>query len=130
MKSIFVHLIHQADLQINGKTIESTHPYVNIAKHFQMLSEMLFNNLATVGETIDNYCSVVWNANATNKNGNGFTNNRVFAQNASYTFSSPNVTGVKFVSPASRHQTSLQPTQNNGTVNNATIMKKKPTIHF
>ncbi len=62
-----------------------------------MLSEMSVNDLATVGhalgfgETIDNYRFVVWNANATDKNGYGFTNNRVFAQNPSYTFSSPNM---------------------------------------
>ena len=37
--------VSQADLQINGKTIESTQPYVNIAKHFQMLSEMSINDL-------------------------------------------------------------------------------------
>ena len=34
-----MHLIHQADLQINGKTIESTQPFINVVKHFQMLSE-------------------------------------------------------------------------------------------
>ena len=37
LKSNFIHLIHQADLQINGKTVESTQPFINIAKHFQML---------------------------------------------------------------------------------------------
>jgi hypothetical protein len=30
----FIHLIHQADLQINGKTIESTQSFMNIAKYF------------------------------------------------------------------------------------------------
>ena len=34
MKTNFINLIHQADLQINGKTIESTQPFINIAKHF------------------------------------------------------------------------------------------------
>jgi hypothetical protein len=126
MKSNFVHLIHQADLQINGKTIESTQPYVNIAKHFQMLSEMSVNDLATVGytlgfgENIDNHRSVSWNANATDKNGNGFTNNRVFAQNPSVTGT---VSAVKFVSPASRYQTSIQPNQNTGTINDAITSK-------
>ena len=126
MKSNFMHLIHQADLQINGKTIESTQPYVNIAKHFQMLSEMSVNDLATVGhtlgfgETIDNYRSVVWNSNATTANGNGFTNNRVFAQNGSVTGA---VTAVKFASPGSRYQTTLQASQNNGTINDAITSK-------
>jgi len=45
IKSNFMHLIHQADLQINGKTIESTQPFINVVKHFQMLSEMSFNDL-------------------------------------------------------------------------------------
>ena len=51
-KSNFMHLIHQADLQINGKTIESTQSFVNVAKHFQMLSEMSVSDLATIGATL------------------------------------------------------------------------------
>ena len=127
LKTNFIHLLHQADLQINGKTIESTQPYVNIAKHFQMLSEMSVNDLATVGhtlgfgETIDNYRSIVWNSNATNANGNGLTNNRIFAQTPSLT-GNP-VTAVKFTSPASRYQTSIQPNQNTGTINDAITSK-------
>ncbi len=86
----------------------------NIAQNFQMLSEMSVNDLATIGytlgfgENVDNHRSVAWNAAATDKNGNGFTNNRVFAQNSSFSFSSPYVTGVKYVSPACRYQTSMQ----------------------
>ena len=125
LKTNFIHLIHQADLQINGKTIESTQPYINIAKHFQMLSEMSVNDLATVGhslgfgETIDNHRSVVWNSNAT-ANGNGLTNNRIFAQTPSVT---GGVSAVKFVSPAGRYQTSIQANQNNGTINDAITSK-------
>ena len=126
LKTNFIHLIHQADLQINGKTIESTQPYINIAKHFQMLSEMSVNDLATVGhslgfgETIDNHRSIVWNANATNANGNGLTNNRIFAQTPSITGA---VTAVKFVSPAGRYQTSIQANQNTGTINDGITSK-------
>ena len=129
MKTNFIHLIHQADLQINGKTIESTQPYVNIAKHFQMLSEMSVNDLATVGhslgfgETIDNYRSVVWNGTTATANGIGLTNNRIFAQTPSFTFATPNVTGVKFVTPGSRYQTSIQANQNTGTINDAITSK-------
>ena len=129
LKTNFIHLIHQADLQINGKTIESTQPYINIAKHFQMLSEMSVNDLATVGhslgfgETIDNHRSATWNAASAAKNGNGFTNNRIFAQNPSFTFATPNVTNVKYVSPASRYQTSMQANQNTGTINDAITSK-------
>ena len=126
LKTNFIHLIHQADLQINGKTIESTQPYINIAKHFQMLSEMSVNDLATVGhslgfgETIDNYRSIVWNANSTTANGNGLTNNRIFSQTPSVT---GGVTAVKFVSPAGRYQTSIQVNQNTGTINDAITSK-------
>ena len=103
MKSNFIHLIHQADLQINGKTIESTQPFINIAKHFQMLSEMSVNDLQTIGhtlgfgETIDNTRSTVWNGNVTDKNGNGFTNNRPFAANGArnpYVLSTAHNTGA------------------------------------
>jgi hypothetical protein len=126
MKTNFIHLIHQADLQINGKTIESTQPYINIAKHFQMLSEMSVNDLATVGhslgfgETIDNYRSVVWNGTTATANGIGLTNNRIFAQTPSVTGA---VTAVKFVTPGSRYQTSIQANQNTGTINDAITSK-------
>jgi hypothetical protein len=49
MKSNFVHLIHQADLQMNGKTIESTQLFINIAKNVQMLSEMSVIDLRIMG---------------------------------------------------------------------------------
>ena len=48
---------------------------------------MSVNDLQTIGhtlgfgETIDNPRSTVWNGNQTDKNGNGFTNNRPFAAN-------------------------------------------------
>jgi hypothetical protein len=129
MKSNFIHLIHQADLQINGKTIESTQPYINIAKHFTMLSEMSVNDLATVGytlgfgESIDNHRSVSWNGNATTKNGNGFTNNRIFAQTGSVGITSTTVNSVQFPPPASRYQTTTQAIQNTGTINDAITSK-------
>ena len=52
LKNNFIHLIHQADLSINGKTAEDVQPYINISKHFQMLSEMSFGDLETVGYSI------------------------------------------------------------------------------
>lgn len=83
LKTNFVNLIHQVDLQINGKTIESTQPFVNVAKNFQMMSEMSLNDEKTIGytlgfsEELDNPRSVKWNPNTT-ANGNGFTNNIPF----------------------------------------------------
>ena len=121
LKSNFMHLIHQADLQINGKTIESTQPYINIAKHFQMMSEMSVNDLSTIGatygfgEVIDNPRSASWNGTSTTANGNGFTNNRVFAENA--------VSGTNASIPAHRYQTTCQVKQNTGTINDAITSK-------
>jgi hypothetical protein len=52
IKTNFVNLIHQTDLQINGKTIESTQPFINIARHFQLLSEMSINDLGSMGHSL------------------------------------------------------------------------------
>jgi len=109
LKTNFIHLLHQADIQINGKTIETMQPYINVAKHFQMLSEMSYNDLVTIGptigfgESIDNPRSAVWNGNSTTANGNGFTNNKVFVPNA--------VSGTNFVSACRHYQTTLSAQQ-------------------
>lgn len=93
LKNNFIHLIHQADLTINGKTAEDVQPFINIAKHFQMLSEMSTGDLETIGYSIgmtepDNWKSKVYNgslsATVTNKSGNGMTNNRPFVPQASF----------------------------------------------
>ena len=55
----FIRLAHQADPQINGKTIESTQSFVNIAKHFQLLSEMSIDDLATIGNTLG-FGDILW----------------------------------------------------------------------
>jgi len=87
IKTNFLNLIHQADLQVNGKTIESTQPFINVARHFQLLSEMSVNDLATMGHsigfspTLDNTKSMKYNNGITAANGisgNGLTNNRPF----------------------------------------------------
>ena len=82
-KNNFINFIHQADLQINGKTVESTQPYINVAKFFQMLSEMSVGDMYSMGATLgfakttlDNPRSVIWNGTSTTANGNGLTNNR------------------------------------------------------
>ena len=93
LKNNFIHLIHQADLTINGKTAEDVQPFINISKHFQMLSEMSSGDLDTIGYSIgmtepDNWKSKVYNgstsATVTNKSGNGMTNNRPFVPTASF----------------------------------------------
>jgi hypothetical protein len=52
IKSNFLNLIHQADITVNGKSIESTQPFINMARHFQLISEMSVNDLATLGHSI------------------------------------------------------------------------------
>jgi len=85
IKTNFVNLIHQADLQINGKTIESTQPFINVARHFQLLSEMSVNDLGSLGHslgfapTLDSTKSMQYvKTYAASGAGNGLTNNRPF----------------------------------------------------
>ena len=89
IKTNFVNLIHQADLQVNGKTIESTQPFINVARHFQLLSEMSVSDLTTIGHslgfspTLDNTKSMRYNNTYLTPNGavcsgNGLTNNRPY----------------------------------------------------
>ena len=37
---------------VNGKSIESTQPFINIARHFHLISEMSVNYLATLGNSM------------------------------------------------------------------------------
>ena len=52
IKSNFLNLIHQADITVNGKSIEQCQPFINMARHFQLISEMSVNDLATLGHSI------------------------------------------------------------------------------
>ncbi len=88
MKSDFLNLIHQADVTVNGKSIEQCQPFINIARHFQLISEMSVNDLATLGHsigfspTLDNPKSAKYQstyATTSGASGNGYSNNRVFA---------------------------------------------------
>lgn len=86
MKTNYIHLIHSADIQLGNKTLESNQPYLNIVKHFKMISEMNLNDLATIGPTLginklDDVRSVRYissNAATTAASGNGVVNNRPF----------------------------------------------------
>jgi len=89
IKTNFIHLIHQADIQIGGKTIESAQPFLNIVKHFKMISELSVNDLATIGSTLgfskelDSVRSMRYvsgNTATTAASGNGLTNNRPYGQ--------------------------------------------------
>lgn len=92
LKNNFVNLVHQAEIFINSKsTGEDIQPYINIPKHFQLLSEMSIADLNQVAYTLgitrpDNWKSKIYNgsttATVTTKSGNGMTNNRPFITNA------------------------------------------------
>lgn len=84
IKNNFVNLVHQGDLVVQGKTIESTQPFLNAARNFQMLSEMSINDLRQLGptlgfsESLDNQRSMIYYTSgaAATRSGVGITNNR------------------------------------------------------
>jgi hypothetical protein len=87
LKSGYHNLIAQADIQIDGKTISETQPFLGTFTNIKLLSELSQNDLKSIGTTIglsdvlDTASSAIWNPTitATNlTNGNGFTNNKVF----------------------------------------------------
>jgi hypothetical protein len=77
-------------LQVNGKTIESTQPFINVSRNFQLLSEMSVNDLTTIGHSLgfsptrDNTKYLKYNNTYVTPagaacSGNGLTNNRPYA---------------------------------------------------
>lgn len=115
LKSGFHHLIHQADITVNGKTIEQTQPFVNVLANFKLLSEMSQNDLKSMGVTLgfsdelDNPNSVIFNGTTTTANGSGLTNNIPFGS------SSTAVTGTSAAGVSV--QSGISPYQNAGCVN-------------
>ena len=73
-----------------------------------MLSEMAVGDLASIdptlgfGDVIDSHRSVIWNSNSADANGNGFTNNKVFASTGAIA--------------GHRYQTTIQKVQNSGCI--------------
>ena len=57
-----------------------------LQKNFQMINEMSYNDLITIGpslgfsDTLDNHRSVKWNGTTATANGMGFTNNKPLLQ--------------------------------------------------
>ena len=91
IKSDFLNLIHQADVVVNRKSTEQCQPFINIARHFQLISEMSVNDLATLGHsigfspTLDNPKSCKYQPTFTAVNsssGNGLSDNRVFSSSS------------------------------------------------
>lgn len=117
LKSNYVNLIHQCDVQINGKTCNDLQPFTNVIKNFEMLSEMSPSDLQIYGPTygfgseLDNPRSVQFtNATAIGKSGTGLTNNVPFGRVAPLAATTPASADVP--QQASAYQ-------NDGTLNKA-----------
>ena len=86
LKSNYQHLIHQLEIVCNGKTVEQMQPFVSVAKHFKLISEMSATDLKSINvslgisETLDNERSVQWKGAAagagTAQIGIGLANNK------------------------------------------------------
>jgi hypothetical protein len=116
LKSNFLNLIHQADISVQGKTLESTQAYINVCKHFQMISEMSENDLKTLGHSVgfspvlDNPRAARYNptqAGAAGHSGNGLCNNRPFSSTSEYqTAAAEAATLNNIANPAIQHKLS------------------------
>jgi hypothetical protein len=87
LKSGYHNLIHQADLQIDGKTVSESQPFLGTFTGIKLLSELSQTDLKSFGsvigysDVVDTPNSVIYNTStttATLTNGNGMTNNNVF----------------------------------------------------
>ena len=52
MKSNHQNLVHQIEIQVDGKNVNETQPFVNIFQNFRMLSQMSATDLAVIGPSI------------------------------------------------------------------------------
>ena len=90
LKSGYQQLIHQMSITSNGKTVSDMQPFVNIIKHWKLLSSMSATDLKNLApslglsETLDNERSVQYNtATANTLKGIGLCNNQAFLPTAS-----------------------------------------------
>jgi hypothetical protein len=109
LKSGYQHLIHQMSITSNGKTVSDMQGFVNIIKHWKLLSSMSATDLKNLApslglsETLDNERSVQYvSAAANTKRGVGLCNNQAFIGTVS-----------------TDTQVSANPAQNFGTTNGA-----------
>ena len=88
LKSGYHNLIHQADLQIDGKTVSESQPFLGTFTGIKLLSELSQTDLKSFGsviglsDVVDTPNSAIFNTDTTTPgnwtNGNGMTNNNVF----------------------------------------------------
>ena len=103
LKSGYHNLIHQADLQVDGRTIADTQPFLGTMLNVKFLSEMSQDDMKSTGtslgfsDVIDNHQSVVWNGTTATANGTGLTNNLIWnstgTSSNSFQGSAPTATG-------------------------------------
>ena len=103
LKSGYHNLIHQADIQVDGKTVSESQPFLGTFTGIKLLSEMSQTDLKSFGsiigysEVVDTYNSTIFNNTATlgaTLNGNGMTNNNVFGANSQVTGSQNQFNGI------------------------------------
>lgn len=92
LKSGYHNLIHQADLQIDGKTVSESQPFLGTFAGIKLMSELSQTDLKSFGsvigfsDVVDTPNSVIWNSDVTTAanwtNGNGMTNNTVFGHSS------------------------------------------------
>jgi len=87
LKSNFAHLVHQIEVISGGKCVQDMQSYINIYKHFKMLSQMTSSDLLNAGTTLgfsdvlDGTNSMVWDTGAgsvAGESGSYLTNNKAF----------------------------------------------------
>lgn len=82
LKSNYQNLIHQIEIQADGKVINDTQPFVNVFQNFRMLSQMSTTDLNTFGtslnfnQALDNEKSMAFNMTPSSQTGTsiGYTN--------------------------------------------------------
>ena len=117
LKSNFQNLIHQIEIQADGKVINDTQPFVNVFQNFRMLSQMSTTDLNTFGtslnfnQVIDNEKSMCFNMAPSSVSGTtiGYSNRAGIglANNIPYLSTQAGTTS----------QSSAQSAQNAGAVN-------------
>lgn len=86
MKSNYQNLVHQIEIQIDGKNVNETQPFVNVFQNFRMISQMSTTDLHTMGPSLgfssvlDNEKSVSYAATTGLSNNVPFTSGLVVAQ--------------------------------------------------
>lgn len=103
LKSGYHQLIHQADLQIDGKTVSESQPFLGTFTGIKLMSELSQTDLKSFGsvigfsDVVDTPNSVIYNNSITTANltnGNGLTNNSVFGNTTQTTANALQNTGV------------------------------------